>query len=314
MTISKGIGFIGIGTMGEPMARNLLRSGVELVVWNRTAEHGERLAREAANEKALAAASVARDAAEVFAQCETIILMLADGTAIDSVLARGTPEFAGRVAGRRLVSMGTFSPGYSEALATEIRRAGGRYVEAPVSGSRKPAEAGQLIAMLAGDAEDLAAVRPLLAAMCRECFDCGPVPAALRMKLAVNVFLITMVTGLAEAAHFAGRHGLDMPSFMAILNAGPMASDVSRIKIAKLVQRDFARQAGITDVLKNSRLVIEAAREAEIASPLMDACFALYGETEGLGLGEEDMAAVVKALEKRTAQASGQRLPFETGH
>jgi 3-hydroxyisobutyrate dehydrogenase len=296
MNTLKAIGFIGIGTMGEPMANNLLRAGIPLMVWNRSPQRCEPLSR--------AGATVAQNIADVFARCDTIILMLADGAAIDAVLGRGTPEFVARVAGRRLVAMGTVSPGVSEALAADIHAAGGHYVEAPVSGSRKPAEAGQLVAMLAGDDEDVATVRPLMAAMCRECFECGPVPSALRMKLAVNVFLITMVTGLTEAAHFAERHGLDMERFAAILSAGPMASDVSRIKAAKLVQRDFARQAGISDVLKNSRLIVEAAREAAVAAPLMETCFSLYGETEALGFGEEDMAAVVRAFEARTAGGS----------
>lgn len=295
MTASTAIGFIGLGTMGEAMALNFLRAGTPLVVWNRSAGRCAPLAQ--------AGATVARDAADVFANCKTVILMLADGAAIDAVLRRGTPDFATRVARRRLVAMGTVPPSYSAALAADIRAAGGRYVESPVSGSRKPAEAGQLVAMLAGETDDLAAVRPLLAPMCKEIFDCGGTPGALRMKLAVNVFLITLVTGLAEASHFAERHGLDQERFVAILDAGPMASDVSRIKAAKLMRRDFARQAGISDVLKNSRLVVEAAREAGITSPLMDVCFALYGETEAMGLGEEDMVAVLRAIEKRTAAA-----------
>ena len=121
--------------------------------------------------------------------------------------------------------------------------------------------------MLAGDPEDCTRLRPILAPICKEIFDCGAVPAAISMKLAINTFLITMVTGLAEAAHFAARHGLDMSRFTDILNAGPMASDVSRVKIGKLAQHDFSRQAGISDVLKNNRLVVEAARDAGIASP-----------------------------------------------
>lgn len=296
MIASIAIGFIGLGTMGQPMAINLLRAGTPLVIWNRSAERCEPLAQ--------AGAIVVRDAADVFARCDTIILMLANEAATDAVLARGTRDFSARTAGRRVVAMGTMPAAYSQALAADIRAVGGRYVEAPVSGSRRPAEAAQLVAMLAGEPEDLAVVRPLLTPMCREIFDCGAVPGALRMKLAVNVFLITLVTGLAEAAHFAARHSLDLERFVAILDAGPMASDVSRIKAAKLMRQDFSRQAGISDVLKNSRLVVEAARDASIASPLMDICFSLYRETEALGLGNDDMVAVVRAIEQRTAAAS----------
>ena len=293
---SNPLGFIGLGTMGLPMALNLARAGQDLVVWNRSPERCHPLAE--------AGAAVAPRIDDVFARCETVVLMLADEAATDAVLGRESSDFVNRVSGRRVVSMSTLRPGYSLALAHAIQDAGGRYVEAPVSGSRKPAEAGELVAMLAGRPEDLADVEPLLAPMCRQVFHCGPAPNALRMKLAVNVFLITMVTGLAEAMHFADRHGLELDRFAAILDAGPMASDVSRVKAAKLVHRDFARQAGISDVLKNNRLIVEAAREAGMASPQMDACLRLYAETEGLGLGSDDMIAVVRAIEARTAVMS----------
>jgi 3-hydroxyisobutyrate dehydrogenase len=138
--------------------------------------------------------------------------------------------------------------------------------------------------------------------MCHEVIMCGPVPNALLMKLSVNLFLITMVTGLAEAAHFADRHGLDMRQFLNVLDAGPMASSVSRVKALKLVARDFGVQASITDVLENNcRRIVDAAREAGIASPLLDVCLALFGETQALGLGGTDMVAVIRAIEQRTA-------------
>lgn len=295
MSPDSPIGFIGLGTMGAPMALNLARARMPLVVWNRTRGRCEPLEQ--------AGATVASDAVDLFARCETIILMLEDDVATDAVLCRYSPEFALRVAGRTIVSMGTVSADYSKHLSDDIRSAGGRYVEAPVSGSRKPAETGQLVGMLAGDPEDVAHLRPALTPICKEMFDCGAVPGALHMKLAVNTFLITLVTGLAEAAHFAIRHGLDITRLTDILNAGPMASDVSQIKIEKLAQHDFTRQAGISDVLKNNRLVVEAAREARIASPLMDACLSLYSETERLGFGEEDMISVIHAIEARTERA-----------
>lgn len=287
------IGFIGLGTMGEPMAMTLAKAGVRLCVWNRSPAKSAILAG--------AGAEVAADPAEVFARCEVIFLMLVDGPATDAALARGTPEFSGRVRGRMVVHMATTSPGYSKGLEADVRAAGGRYVEAPVSGSRKPAEAGQLVVMVAGEPGDVEAVRPLLAPMCRGAMFCGPVPGALLMKLSVNIFLITLVTGLAEAMHFAERHGLDLALLKAILDDGPMASDVSRVKSAKLVAGDFAVQAAISNVLENNRLVAEAARASGIASPLLDVCHALYGETRDLGLEGEDMVAVLRAIERRTA-------------
>src|SRR4029077_7109277 len=114
--------------------------------------------------------------ADVFAQSATVFLMLVDGGAIDTVLDRGGTAFAARVTGGTVVHMGTTSPACSLELEADIRSVGGYYVEAPVSGSRKPAEAGQLVAMLAGDADSIADARPLLAPMCRETVICGPVP------------------------------------------------------------------------------------------------------------------------------------------
>jgi 3-hydroxyisobutyrate dehydrogenase len=117
------------------------------------------------------------------------------------------------------VHMGTTSPAYSRELEADIRGVGASYVEAPVSGSRKPAQAGQLVAMVAGEAGAVAHVRPRLTPMCRETMICGPVPNGLLMKLSVSLFLISLVTGLAEAVHFADRHGLNLDQFVEVLNA-----------------------------------------------------------------------------------------------
>jgi len=297
------IGFIGIGIMGQPMARNLIKAGTRLVVWNRSADKAEALA--------AAGATVAQDIDDLFDRCEVVIFMMVNEAAMDAVVGRGTPAFANRVKGRTIVQMGTTSPTYSKALETDLRAAGGYYVEAPVSGSRKPAETGQLVAMLAGDEESIARVRPLLRPLCRETVVCGPVPSALSMKLAVNVFMLCMVTGLAESVHFADRNGLDLNQLATILNVSPMASDVSRVKISKLVSRDFTAQATITDALANNHLIVEAARAAGIASPLVDVCRQLYGETLTLGLGSNDVISVLRAIEARSDLSSAKDKPSE---
>jgi 3-hydroxyisobutyrate dehydrogenase len=286
------VGFLGLGVMGQPMALRLARAGTDLIVWNRSPARTEPLL--------AAGAAVARDPAQVFAEAETVIVMLADDTAIDEVLGRGTDVFRRQMTGRTVVHMGTTAPDYSRGLSADIRAAGGAYVEAPVSGSRVPAETGRLVAMLAGDEPDTQRVTELLRPLCQEVVVCGAVPSALLMKLAVNTFLISMVTGLAEAFHFADRHALDRTALLAALDAGPMSSTVSRAKARKLFHRDFDVQASIRDVLYNNQLIVEAAQRTGIASPLLDVCRALYAETAQAGHGGDDMAAVIRALEARS--------------
>lgn len=282
--------------MGEPMALRLAESHLPLVVWNRTAAKTTSLR--------AAGADVASSPAEVFAHADVIFEMLADEDAIDAVLGRDQARFRRQLCAKTLVHMGTTSPQYSRRLEADILDAGGRYVEAPVSGSRVPAQTGELIAMLAGDREMVEFVRPLLAPICRETVFCGAVPSALLTKLAVNVYLIAMVTGLAEAIHFARGHDLDLGMVGAVLEEGPMASSVSRVKTEKLLELDFAAQAAAKDVLKNCRLVSDAARSAGLAVPLLDVCHDLFAQTVALGHGASDMVAVIRAIEQQTGQTA----------
>lgn len=284
------VGFIGLGNMGAAMAENLARAGHELVVWNRTPEKASQLAERSA------CVAAAGSAAEVFQRTPVVILMLANAAAIDKVLRRSTAQFAQLVSGHTVIHMGTTSPEYSSALAADIVAAGGQYIEAPVSGSRVPAKQGKLVGMLAGDRAVVDSVSALFEPLCAQTFYCGDVPQALRMKLSVNLFLITMVSGLAEATHFAQCSGLDLAVFQAIVNAGPMASSVSTMKLAKLVEQNYAVQASISDVLMNTEVIFEAARAGGIHSPLLAICRGLFGRAEQLGHGNADMAAVILAL------------------
>jgi 3-hydroxyisobutyrate dehydrogenase len=286
------VGFVGTGVMGQPMALNLARQ-VDVLAWNRTPDRLRALAE--------GGAAIARDVDEVFAGCDVVLLMLADGQVVDEVLGRGTPRFAELVAGRTVVTMGTTAPSYSADLERDVLAAGGSYVESPVSGSRQPAQDGTLVAMLAGRAEPVDLVRPLLAPMCRQSFVCGPVPSALTMKLTVNLYLITLVTGLAETAEYADRHGLDLAVLRDVLDAGPMASDVSRGKLAKLVAGDLSVQARLADVRYNTDLIAALARSSGTATPLLDVARELFLEAEALGHGDLDMLGVVHAVAARSA-------------
>lgn len=284
------LGFVGLGAMGEPMALNLLRAGHDLMVWNRSPAKTESLAR--------AGAKVSETIEGLFAACDVILLMLTDGAAIDAVLARTQDDFGQRVKGKTIVHMGTTSAEYSSSLEADVLRAGGCYVEAPVSGSRKPAEKGELVAMLAGRADSMEAVSPLLSSICRQTILCGPVPQALQMKFAVNSLLIGMVTSFAEAMHLAEKQGLDRRTLLEIVLAGPMANDVLRVKGPKLLERDFAPQATITTVLNTNQLIVNAARLAGAQSPLADLCLDLNRRAAARGRSELDMVAVLTAIEE----------------
>ena len=285
------VGFLGLGCMGEPMATRLVQHGVDLIVWNRSDGAADRLV--------AAGARRAPSPAEVFAACDVVVVMLANGDVVDAVLGRSADGFGVEVAGRTIVHTGTVSPSYSRALGDQLAARGGELVEAPVSGSSGPARAGELVSMLAGRPAALDEVEDLLAPLTTRTFRCGPVPGALETKLAVNTYLIVMVTGLAEAAAYAERRGVDLGLLRQVLDAGPMASTVSRGKLAKLLDGDLSAQAAVSDVLYNSRLIVDAAAEGAAAVPLLATCAALLAETEHRGLGAADMVAVVDAVRAR---------------
>ena len=294
-----GIGFVGLGVMGEPMALRLQNSGVSLMVWNRTADRCATL---------VAAGATQAPSLDALFQCSaTVILMLADERSTDRVLGRRGDSFARRVSGRRIIVMGTNSPGWSEALEKDLLAAGAEYIEAPVSGSRQPALDGRLVAMIAGASEAARSnAASLLEPMCSQTFDAGPVPSALRLKISVNLYLITMVTGLAEAAFLANRLGIQWSLLKSVLDAGPMASDVSRMKLEKLVDNNFSIQASIRDVLMNCRLVADAAQGAGFEAPLLTQSMRLFDQAQRDGLGDFDMIAVIRAM---ASEASPEKLP-----
>lgn len=276
--------------MGTPMALNVVRARKDLTVWNRSSPSIERLV--------AAGATAAPSVQDVFASCDVVLTMLANGDVADELLGREGNRLGVDVAGTLLVPMGTTPPEYSRDLAVAVRSSGGTYAEAPVSGSRLPAEQGQLIAMIAGDRLD--EVAEVVAPMCAGIVRCGDVPSALSMKLAVNLYLITTVTGLAEATHFAAAQGLDLETFRSVLDAGPMSSAVSRTKLEKMVSRDFDVQAAISDVLYNNQVIAAAARRTGVATPLLDESHRLFDLAQERGFGGDDMAGILQALEART--------------
>lgn len=286
--MTQSVGFIGLGTMGAPMAGRLADAGLEPVVWARRAASADGVIDRGAKR----AASV--DA--LFAACDRVVLMLADAKAMDAVLGRNTPAFAARISGVTLIHMGTTPPAYSVALADDVARAGGRYVEMPVSGSTGPAQTGDLVAMAAGSADVIAEVTDIVAHMCRTVIPCGAVPQALQMKLAVNTYLGGLVSGLFEAFNLAQTAGLDLPTFARILEAGPMNCDLLRMKLPKLLAGDFAPQGSIRQACNNMQMIVDEGARVGAAVPTAQVMLALVQEASRSGWDDQDMIAMTKVL------------------
>jgi 3-hydroxyisobutyrate dehydrogenase-like beta-hydroxyacid dehydrogenase len=125
---------------------------------------------------------------------------------------------------------------------------------------------------------------------------CGPIGSGLKTKYAVNNFLITMTVGLAEATNLARAQGLDLDAFGQVLEAGPMASAYSKLKVRKMLDQDWSAQAGIRDCYNSTQLIQAAAKVANTHAPFIQLCGSLYKQAIESGLGDEDMISVVKCL------------------
>ncbi|KAI1129447.1 hypothetical protein F5Y10DRAFT_151583 [Nemania abortiva] len=286
------IGFIGLGTMGTPMALNLARK-FPITVWNRSPSRYPPLA--------AAGARIGATPSEVARDSDVIFTMLFDAPAISEVL----PDLKTALRGKTLVNASSVPEEFSHYLAREVSLAGGQFVEMPVSGSKLPAEQGQLVALLAGDADAVEQVRDVVnATIASAAVYCGPVGHGLRTKYAVNLYMIALTAGLAESLNLAKAQGIDPAVIQEVLNSGPTASAYARNKMAKVIAQDWSPQAAAKDCYNSSKLICAAAEAVDARSPLIALCRTMYEEATKAGFGDEDMIAVIKILSSSSRSSS----------
>jgi 3-hydroxyisobutyrate dehydrogenase-like beta-hydroxyacid dehydrogenase len=283
------LGFLGLGVMGTPMARNLAKK-YPVKAWNRSPTKYATL-------KGYAGAiSFEETPTKVVENSDITFVMLFDATAIQSIL---DSNFKRALPGKILVNTSSVSVEFSKSLDKEIREAGGRFLEMPVSGSKIPAEEGQLVGMMAGDPDLAKSIRPYVEPITRSAVYCGPIGSGLKTKYAVNALLITLTVGLAESMSLAKAQGLDLAAFGQVVEASPMGSAYSHIKVGKMLNQDWSPQASLKDCYNSTQLIRSAAISANVKSPLMDVCGKLYAQAMEAGLGEEDMIAIAKQIGDR---------------
>lgn len=287
--MSLKVGFIGMGIMGQPMCKNVLKAGYEVTVWNRASDKTAPLA-----EAGAAVAASPKAAAE---NSDVIILMLTGPEAIDAVLAGEEGVLAGISPGKPLINMSTVSPAYSRQLDERLRAASVVLIDAPVSGSKKPAEEGTLIILAGGPEDKVAESEPLLLSMGRKVVCCGEAGQGSAMKMAVNLLLGIMMEGLCEAINFGQKCGLSAEVMLETFLAGPLSCGLFNLKTDMLKTGDFPPQFPLRHMTKDLRFVLQTADENGAAAPMGAALFRLYRQAVGHHLGDMDFAAVKKVLE-----------------
>ena len=282
------IGFLGLGIMGTAMSRNCLKAGFEVMVWNRSAAPAQALGE--------SGAAVAATPAEAAAYGDVIILMLTGPEACEAVLFGPDGAAAHLGPGKIVANMSTISPAYARQAATRVRRTGAEYVDAPVSGSKKPAEDGTLVILAGGCEETIDAIEPVLLAMGKKVARCGEAGLGSTMKITVNMLLGAMVEGLAETVRYGEALGLDRQALLDVILAGPMANDLFRLKDPMFRADAYPPQFPAKHMAKDLGFALDAAAEAEVAMPTLAVLAGLYRKLVTMGLGEADFAAVIKAL------------------
>ncbi|MBI3021463.1 MAG: NAD(P)-dependent oxidoreductase [Candidatus Omnitrophica bacterium] len=283
------IGFIGLGTMGTPMAANLVKVGFPLLVWNRTASKVEPLLR--------VGAKAGKGPAQVAAEVDVVIAMVSQPKDIEAVVLGPDGVVEGIRPGSVLIDMSTVSPMTSRTLAGAVTTKQAEFLDAPVVGSKGPATEGTLVILVGGLPTTLERCRPILSVMGKTIIHAGGVGMGSALKLATNLMLAHLGAGFAEALLLVQRVGLDPKRYLEVLEASTFRSPWYQTKGIGMVKRDFTTHFALKHMHKDLRLMRELASEVNTALPVTNAVEQLFAQSEAAGKGELDYSAILSYLE-----------------
>lgn len=282
------IGFIGLGNMGVPMAKNLIKAGYEVAVYNRNTEK----ANEFAAEQGIQAVTIPGD---LLPTADVIISMLSDDEAVKSVYTGESGVFAAsRNKNLVVIDMSTVAPETSRQLAQLAKAEGVAYVDAPVSGSVKPATDAQLVIMAGGAPEVFEKIKPILLTLGKSATLLGDHGAGNVAKLAINLFLGITIQGLSESVVFAAQHGIEAAALLPLINESAVGSGITKIKSNNIINRDFTPAFALKLLRKDVRLAEQLGLNAPAGKTLAQT---LQAAIES-GYAEEDMVAIFKQVEQ----------------
>ena len=287
--MAERIGFIGLGIMGQAMARNLLRAGFGLTVWNRTAAKMTPLV-EAGAERAASPAALAR-------HCDTLIVCVSDTADVESVLFGTDGAAMGLEPGALVIDCSTISPSRTRELGARLRERDVQMLDAPVSGGSEGARAGTLSVMVGGPEDAFRRALPILRAMGQTVTHVGELGAGQTVKLVNQILVVGTMVSMAEALVFAQAGGVDLDRALAAVSGGAAGSWTLTHRGPQVIARDFRPGFTIDLQQKDLRLVLGAADELHVPLQVCSTAFHYYRVLQKRGAGGEGNHAIVKALE-----------------
>jgi 3-hydroxyisobutyrate dehydrogenase len=283
------VALLGTGIMGAAMARNLLGAGMEVRAWNRSTEKAEPLADDGA--------TVVEDPAEAARGADFLLTMLADADAIEDVVGNGVlPALAEDAVWLQMSTVGERGHATLAHLAAEN---GVAFVDAPVLGTKAPAEQGQLVVLASGPEEVREKCEPVFGAVGGRTVWLGEAGEGSRLKLVVNNWIVGLLGVLAETIAFARATGVEPQKFLETIEGGPLGLPYAQIKGGMMIEEEFPTSFSAKLARKDAALVLDAAGARGLDMAVAFAVAARFDEAIEAGHGEDDMAAVYEAAKPR---------------
>ena len=287
--MKESVGFIGLGIMGRGMARNLIRAGFAVTVWNRTASRMPPLVD--------LGATTGHSPADVAARCDILVLCVSDTKDVEEVLFGAQGVTHGAAEGLLVIDTSTISPEATRTMAQRLLSNGVCMLDAPISGGSEGAANGTLSIMVGGTHADFDRALPVLEAMGQTITLVGGQGAGQTVKLVNQVLVVGTMLAVSEALLFAEAGGLDLKKTLAAVESGAAGSWMLSNRGSQAIERDWRPGFTIDLQQKDLRLVLEAADQMGVPLPGTSLCFQLYRTLQARNLGHEGNHALLKALE-----------------
>jgi 3-hydroxyisobutyrate dehydrogenase-like beta-hydroxyacid dehydrogenase len=283
------IGFMGLGIMGTPMAANLMKAGYPVMVYNRSPEKAEPLVKQGAG--------LASSPENLAKAAEVVIAMVTGPEALDNLLSGANGAAKALNSSKTFINMSSVSPQYTRALAAQLEPTGVMFIDAPVSGTKKPAEDAALVILAGGPQDKVKELEPLFGSMGKKVVYCGPVGQGSMMKMFINLLLGVMMGGFAEVLNFGRLGGLSMEAMLETVFAGAMNSPMFQVKAANLKAKNHPTAFPFKHLTKDLKFLVDTAYELEAPVPLGQILLHLYSAGVAQGYGDEDISAIARVFE-----------------